>query len=272
MKKIAVLIMVVMAVLSLAACNLFGGSDVGVYEYKTDNYIESTGDYSPTSDVSVVQINWVAGNVRVVEGNVSKVNVRETAVGESAKVHYYYRVSNGTLSIAFAKNGTTVSKISKDLTVTVPKGKEIDLEVESVSATVHAELSTMGKMRVETVSGRAECKVTELNKAEFETVSGSVNMIADHVSTTSVETVSGNVSLSYKQMFQSLDVESVSGGATITMPHDASFTLDVSTESGSVSTGDYACTISGKRYIVGKGDAEIKVETVSGNVNLKKAA
>ena len=271
MKKIVVLILVVMAAFGLAACNLLGGSGISIYEYKTDNYIESSGDYSPTSDVEAVSIDWVAGSVRVLEGNVSNVTVHESAVGESAKVHYYYRMSNNTLSVAFAKNGTSVSKISKDLTVTVPKGKTVDLAIGSVAAYVHVEVDSVGRLDVDSVSGRVECKMSTLAKADVETVSGSVNMIVDRVPTASVETTSGNITLNFKQMFESLEVESVSGTVGITMPKDASFTMTASTESGRVSTGDFACTISGKRYIAGTGEATIEAETVSSNINLKAA-
>ena len=218
-----------------------------------------------------MQIDWVAGSVRVLEGNVGKITVRETAVGKSAEVPFCYRVSNNTLSIAFAKNGTKVAKVSKDLTVTLPKGLKVDLDVDSVAAYVHVEASTLGKLNVETVSARVECRASTIDKVSVETTSGSVNMIVDSAPECEVETVSGNVSLNYKQMFRSLDVGSVSGGLTLTMPKDASFTMTFATETGSMSTGDFAPTISGKRYIVGTGDASIEVETVSGNVNLKSA-
>ena len=267
MKKVLCVCVILAMVLGLAACQI-NGVTITEYAFKTDNFVESAGDYTPTSDVSDITVDWVAGNVYVSEGTGDKLTVRETAVGESAKVHFYYRMNSSGLTVAFAKNGTRVSKITKDLTITLPKGKSVNLHIASIAATIHVDAGRMGEVSLESVSGRVECKVPQVEHLSVESVSGPVNLISS-AREIKVETVSGNVQLSCAQMFERLSVETVSGNATIDIPQDASFTLSVETVSGNVSTGPFACTVSGSRYIVGTGKATITASSTSGNVTLK---
>ena len=268
MKKAVCILMILTAVAVLAACQSHG---IEIYSFDTRNFIEAVGDVTPTSAIDSIVIDWVAGNVTVKTGSQESVTVHETAVGSSADVPLYYKVSNSTLTIAFAKNGTQCKNLTKNLTVTVPQGRLLSaLTVNSVSSTVHVDSAVTGELSVEAVAGRVECAIDRVDKVEVSTTSASVNLRANYAHELNVETVSGTLNLTLPS-FDELEIESTSGNVGLTLAKDASFTMTASSVSGHVSTGDFACTMSGKRYISGTGTSSIEVETVSGNITLKSA-
>ena len=270
MKKITAVLLTIVVIFGAAACTI-GGIVVDVYEYRTDNYLESVGEYSPTGEVRELKIDWVAGTVRVVEGSVARITVRQVAVGEAATVNFYYRMNGKMLSVAFAKNGTKVRNMTKDLVVTVPKGTVLDkVDVSATSATVKVELDALDTLAVEAVAGGVDCKINALGRAEICTTSAGATLFAQ-AQKVKMETVSGTLNFATKHSLGELSLQSTSGAVNITLPTDASFTLVADTTSGKISTGPFACTVSGKRYIAGTGEATINATTVSGNVTLKAA-
>lgn len=267
MKKVLVLLMLLTLALPLAACHDAG---LDVYVFDTRNYIEATTDVAPTASVDEINVDWVAGNIRVVEAAQSGVTAHETAIGAAAAaVHMCYRVSGSTLSIAFAKNGTFVRKISKDLTITVPQGTLAKLNVDTVASNVTVNADVSGKLDVDLASGAVYADLKRIDMVDVDTASGSVTLNTTYAKTVRIDTASGVVNCSFKQMFDKLEVDTGSGNVTITMPRDASFTMKADTGSGRISTGDFPCTISGNRYNVGTRAAEIDVDTGSGNITLK---
>jgi len=272
MKK-AVCIMMVLALLAvLAACQI-NVSGISAYAFDTRNFNMATGDVSPTSAIDEIVIDWVSGNVNIMTGTQDAITVHESGVGESAKVPLYYKVSNTTMTIAFAKNGTDCNKLSKTLTVTIPQSRLLKgLTINTVSSTVYVEQAVTEEVDVETVSGRVECSLDSIQKVKVETVSASVKLRATYAKELNVETASGALNLTLPS-FEELEIESVSGNVNLALSKDASFTMTASTVSGNVNTGDFACTMSGKRYICGTAGnkSTIEVETTSGNIVLKTA-
>lgn len=267
MRKIALILLVSMLVMAVAAC-VEGPS---TYQYDTHNFNEAMGDVTPTAAVSTVEIDWVAGSVRVVNGSVSAITVHESGVGEANNIHLYYRVYNDTMTIAFAADDTNVRNISKNLTVTVPQDKPLGtLRINSVAATVHVETTVTDLLDVSGVSARMECALPGVKRVKAETTSGGINLRLGVTRELELESVSGNVNVVVQKMFDELEAETVSGNVTVTMPADAAFDMHVTTVSGRVNAGDFACTIAGKHYKCGVDGAEMEIETTSGNVNLKK--
>lgn len=269
MRKWLVTMMVALLVLPLAAC--IGNVSIEIYEYDTRNFIEATGDVTPTAALSTINVDWVAGSVRVVAGNGSGVTARESGVGESANVHLYYRVFNDTLTIAFAKNGTKVRNISKSLVITVPQSNlPSRLTVNSVAATVNVEANIQQSVQIDAVSGRVECGLDGTQEVQISTVSGNINLRLNGSKTLALHSTSGGVNLTAQSMFDDLEAATVSGSVVLTLPSDADFTMQAATVSGKISTGEFACTMSGKQYICGVGGAEMDISTTSGNISLRK--
>jgi DUF4097 and DUF4098 domain-containing protein YvlB len=93
-----------------------------------------------------------------------------------------------------------------------------------------------------------------------------------------IETVNGNLDLSFDKMGdgQTLTLESVNGAISLRIPAKANAQIDAETLNGTVSN-DFGLTVEKGHWIgrfmeglVGSGGARISVETVNGNIEIKK--
>jgi len=93
-----------------------------------------------------------------------------------------------------------------------------------------------------------------------------------------VETINGNLDLSFDKMSsgQSVDLESVNGVVVLRIPANANAQVDAETLNGNVSS-DFGLTVEKGEWVgrsmeglVGSGGARISIETVNGNIEIKK--
>lgn len=270
---------------------LFSFGSSFYYEH-SDRYTPGNGSL-PANQVGAIDINWVGGSVNVEEHAGSDVVFSETSGGsldEKEQMQYY--LDGERLIIQYcAPNGRIWSRDSarKELTVLVPTGHPLArLELESVSATVNATGISASELRAETVSGSVSLDGVSASKLDLEGVSGDLttrNTAANELSVENVsggtdlegsfgriegETVSGSLTVAPGSAVSFIDLESVSGGITITLPEDmAGFTLNHSSVSGGVEcdfpvdAGRHSIT-----YLGGGGSFD--VETVSGPIQVRK--
>jgi DUF4097 and DUF4098 domain-containing protein YvlB len=93
-----------------------------------------------------------------------------------------------------------------------------------------------------------------------------------------VETVNGNLDLSFDKMSagQTVDVESVNGAILLRIPAKANAQVDAETLNGNISS-EFGLTVEKSQWIgrsmeglLGSGGARITLETVNGNIEIKK--
>ena len=93
-----------------------------------------------------------------------------------------------------------------------------------------------------------------------------------------VETVNGNLDLTFEKIGagQTVDLESVNGAILLRMPANSNAQVDAETLNGNLSS-EFGLTVEKSEWIgrsmeglVGSGGARITIETVNGNINIKK--
>jgi DUF4097 and DUF4098 domain-containing protein YvlB len=147
---------------------------------------------------------------------------------------------------------------SVDYTLSVPRGARLD-SVELVSGSLEI-TGVVGDVRASTVSGRF--KATGLaGEAKLSTVSAPLEATFDRV----VE-------------LKPITLNSVSGAIALTLPSDVQGQLRANTLSGPI-TNDFGLEAQRGDYIghelygqLGKGGAQIRLNTVSGRINIQRAA
>ncbi len=204
---------------------------------------------------------------------------------------------NGDVTIeGWKKNEVSISAVkkgeSKDLdrikiTISVDKyeGKEwIDVETEyaafrsnsgSVDYTIKVPSDAILE-DIELVNGNL--KVTGVTGyLSLGTVNGSITA-SGMTGNAWVETVNGNLDLSFDKMGkgQTVDLESVNGIISLRMPAKANAHVDAETLNGNISS-EFGLTVEKGEWIgrsmeglVGTGGARISLETVNGNIDIKK--
>lgn len=231
MKKIiAALAAVIVAALLFTSCtiNINGFSMYDVYA-NADKYTAGSFEYG-RSEIKKVVIDWVSGRVEVneEEGETLKVYEDSDSLEEDKRIHYY--IDNGVLRIRFCAsgyNGTfTPDEVDKNKTVYVNIPEGIDVEINTVSATVwlytaHPYTSpAAGKtvtakplsVKIATTSGDVDTGKFECGKATFTSVSGEIKTGALICDEGKIETVSGTLNIF--GAVKSLTAKSISGDIT----------------------------------------------------------
>ena len=195
----------------------------------------------------------------------------------------------------------------KELTVSLPDDLMLsDLKIVSVSASVAAARMKAGEINITTASGEIDlsCEAEEISlnsasgkieleqkghsesisansasgkinlgfesaeKADLETASGEISVSAVKVDGISVKTVSGGISLSFDETPEACKARSVSESIGMVLPESKGFAVQFNTVSGEFFS-DFALKKDGNRYIFGDGNADIKIDTTSGGVNIR---
>lgn len=200
---------------------------------------------------------------------------------------------DGDLEIMVPKGARLdIETISASIDVESFDGK---LEVESVSGSIEvsgslaqADLETIsGSIRMrgdntrtsaESVSGSIRLSGVS-DRVEATTVSGSVTVEAGQIDRGDFESVSGSVEVECSLSTSArLEVGSHSGNVTVLLPRDVSASFEASTFSGSIDNdfGPQAARTSKwvpsktLEFTTGDGDAEVRLESFSGNMRLRR--
>lgn len=159
-------------------------------------------------------------------------------------------------------NGVSASIYTKDLI-------SFYTRVESISGPILAIGIASGNLSLKTVSGRIKGEDCSAGELIAETVSGSTD-IAGIFSDVRGKSVSGTIRIAPGRDAQKIDMESVSGKVTVELPENEGFFASYDSVSGSFNC-DFPVTSSNETVTYGNGNMEIRLETVSGSINIVRS-
>jgi DUF4097 and DUF4098 domain-containing protein YvlB len=250
--------------------------------------IDQTKPAKPDGRVS---IDNVSGSITVMGWDQASVQVKGTLGANTEPL--VFEVSDGTTRIAVKPKRSSRNSGDGVLTIRVPKQSRV--EVDTVSAEIHAK-DLAGAVDLHTVSGEVTASGIT-GDISLESVSGKVQAEAGS-RTLRCSSVSGNVQITGKSPLRvemesvsgdlgydgglgkggELKAETVSGPIEIRFPASVSAEFDVSTFSGSISS-DLPAPLNLKKdgpvgknasFRTGGGDGRVRVETFSGSVRFVK--
>lgn len=133
------------------------------------------------------------------------------------------------------------------------KGRAGGATLETVSGDIRAE-GVSGDLRIKTVSGDAELRTGKLSHLEMESVSGELDAFIDLAQGAEVR------------------IKSLSGEVQLGLPASASARIFADSYSGEIQSDFGSATKDGRRLdaTAGGGDAEINIETFSGEVEIRR--
>lgn len=185
-----------------------------------------------TDTINSIDIDWITGSVNIEYYDGETIFAEE--IGGSKSHPMQYKIENGTLKIDEyrSENWSAFKNMSS---------KDLTLKMPKTFKADELEISV--------VSANVYASDLNVNELDFETVSGN-----------------GNFEFAVSPV--KIDTEAVSGDVNITLPSDVSgYSVSKSTVSGSFRAKDFD---NSEKY--GDGSVIIKIESVSGSINLSKAA
>ena len=262
-------------------------SDVGTY---------SVGDITLDSNtVHSLDIEWVAGSIRIKKSDGDKLVVRESKLGHPDN-ELRWRIHNGQLQIRYCKPRIFgLGSLSKDLEILLPADMLLDgvdlrtiaienvssrieirdiaaqaIEIESVSGNIHLINSDVGMLEMENVSGTVQVLNCTLDKIETSTVSGNVSAEGT-IRQVELEGVSARLDVISAVCPREITCKTVSGSLHLTIPENAGFVLSLDSLSGNLYAPEFSLTSHGSgKYICGDGTSFFEIESISGQVDIQK--
>ena len=184
----------------------------------------------------------------------------------------YAKTVSGKIKLENIRGNVEVKTTSGDVVIGNVQG---DLTWSSTSGDLDL-ANLVGDLDLHTTSGKVSGQEIK-GDIKASSVSGDLAFRDSQGGLPYLHTVSGDIRAELKVIdkdVSSMSLSTVSGGITLYLPEDASFDLDISTVSGEINTGFKVLIDSvSKRKLqgeVGTGGITIELETVSGDISLRK--
>lgn len=237
----------------------------------TGGNVSSTGSVN-ASQVSELEIQWVAGSITIVPGDTEQIEFSGTPDAEWPMV--WKQVGN-KLMIQFCEDhvhspfGKNHHDYSKDLVVTVPKSwTPREVQIDAVSANVDVSDLTMTEVEVSSASGICEFRNCVADSFSVDTMSGNITF-SGSIGELECNAASADCTIVASQVPRGISMESMSGDIDLTLPETAGFTVEMENLKGDLNT-DFAVTKRGRIYTYGDGSCQIEMSALSGNVTIHK--
>ena len=257
-KLITCIIITCTALTILSGCSIIKtvgkavGNGLSTIDYTNEEQYK-IGDGEIKETIKDIKINWVSGKIKIKTGDSDKIIISEENDSSNEDFKLRYLAEGETLKIQFSKAGKwNFSNIHKELIITLPKDCQFDnFDIDSVSASCNIEGLKTKDMSVDTVSGEVNLENVYIEHFKGNAVSGDIELSGD--------------------IKDSVKVDAVSAKIKLTIPEDKGYTVDMDTTSGDFDS-NFEYTGNKGRYKAGDESIKIDVDTVSGNLSIKKGA
>ncbi len=229
----------------------------------------------PAEDITALDIDWVAGDVKIMVTDGEEIVVTEHADRGIPAEYALLLEADNTLRIRYSNDVWGIDMPEKDLTVLLPRTVAENLTAVDLSG-VSANFA-VGKLTVrdafsfDTTSGKLKTEVLTATgaKADVNSVSGDIELDGSFREVKAGST-SGEIDLMLRNAPAAVEVSTVSGEVDVELPAGTGFTLDYSTVSGELEC-DFPLTksVDGK-FVCGDGACRIEVGTTSGSLSVER--
>lgn len=285
-KTIILTLSIIFLGLLLTGCNYYNYDQANRY---------TAGDATISNEIKYLNIEWISGDIEIAYHDEENIVFTETANRnlKSKEVVRYWQ--NGeVLNIRFAGKGKqNFNNLQKTLTILIPKNNALEsLEIESVSSNISIDQITGKSLELETVSGNMNlnsidfvnyslssvsgevtAKMKNGEELDVKTVSGNITLSSHYTEKFSIETVSGQIELSLNAYENTRrwdgEIETISGNVVVLLSADTEFVLNLKNVSG-VFLNDFSCVQKNNQYIHISDKNSFSINSVSGNISIKK--
>ena len=229
----------------------------------------------PAEDITALDIDWVAGDVKIMVTDGEEIVVTEHADHGIPEEYALQLEADNTLRIRYSNDVWGIDMPEKDLTVLLPRTVAENLtavNLSDVSADFAVDkLTVRESFSFDTTSGRLKTEALTATgaKADVNSVSGDIELDGSFREVKAGST-SGEIDLKLRNGPAALEVSTVSGEVDVELPAGTGFTLDYSTVSGELEY-DFPLTKSKDgKYVCGDGACRIEVGTTSGSLSVER--
>lgn len=234
---------------------------------------QASAGYVSAAEVKNIQIDWAAGSISILPGDVENILFSETQdLAEEDRM--VFSKQGDTLIIRFTNIlvnfGVSIDG-PKDLIITVPRDWTCgELEIDAASASVHVTDLTADTVDFDGASGNFRFDDCHVGTLDIDTASGDIHY-SGTLQELDCDAVSASCTLALTNAPRSIDADMASGDLELTLPWDCGFSLKLDALSGEF-TSDFLTSTQNGKYIYGDGRCRINISAMSGDVDIKKSS
>lgn len=217
---------------AILLCSCHIDIDIGVhpvYEYKDgDIYSKGNTTYEELSNLAVLDIDWVCGDVTIkaYDGTGIKIEEDDEDLLPSQLVRHLYNEEDETLTIKFCKSGIDEKKmdnLKKNLFVYIPQDAVIKyLDYNSASGNLDVTDIYCKKCEIDIASGDAvlafKGETTEFVEADC--LSGNITLTGEYVKEFEFDCASGEVNIATNKAPEKAEIDGASVEVNLYLPED----------------------------------------------------
>ena len=237
------------------------------------------GDYiSDKTDITILDIDWITGDVKVRLTNNDTITVEKMVSDNGYDAHpMVVTDDSGILKIRYADKAwmNAIDPPQKALTVYLPREVAENLtevSFSSVSADFDVDpLTVREKFAFSSVSGdlKTDAITAENVNAEVSTVSGKIELDGSFLRVTG-ESTSGKIDVKLRNCPEKLNIVTVSGDVELELPDSTNFWLGYDTVSGEIDC-EVPVQRDGEHYYRGLSmGCDISISTTSGDLKIER--
>lgn len=271
--SIAILILISILATALLLNTFMVGTDWDtVFTSENSGTVASVGSV-PAETIRDIQIEWAAGTIKIMPGDVEEITFSETA-GLAENDRMIWIQKGDKLMIQFCKPrvffGISIDA-PKDLKIIVPRGWNCDeLDIDTASAEVNVQEITIQSVDFDGASG--VCTFTDccVNTLDVDTASGDIKY-SGTLSELDCDAASATCTLRLTNCPKRIYTDMASGDLRLTLPENCGFSVNLEALSGDF-TSEFPTVTKDGKYIHGDGRCDIHVSAMSGNIVINKGS
>lgn len=246
----------------------FGNLSFQKYTY-TGGGKYNVGDAELKNEVKSLDIDWVTGSVTVKYHDNDTILISETPnrpITDDLKLRWM--LDGDTLTVKYANNGAHLkADMKKELVITLPRSAKTEYAViNNTTGKIIVNGGTWKELDLDTTTGDVNINADSVEKLRTETTTGSINADIVRAGTMELECTTGKINLSAGS-FDSLKASVTTGSVTAKLPEAPGFIAKLSTVTGKIKCG-LNHTNDGEKYIIGDGSKSVRIETVTGGIEI----
>ena len=227
-------------------------------------------------NVQEIEINWVAGDIIIMETDVEEITISESDVSDEKYAMVWY--SEGRkLKLAFCEerlmDGFGISlgaDISKDLYIEVPKdweGRSIEIDAAAANAEMHN--ITLKELDIDGASGTCDLQNCNIGDLDIDAASGSI-YYSGTLDSLDLDGASASFTADLHNTPSRIDMDSMSGSLDIALPEDCGYTLTMDGLSSTFRSDFHGTEMKNKSHVYGDGRCRIDVDGMSCEVTIRR--
>ena len=282
MKTNAIIRIVVFAIAILVMGSILLGTiayETFSFSSREDSNGEHTVMYGSTysGDPNVIKninINWAAGSITIVRGREKNITISESEIKDQRYAMQITEIGN-TVTIDYCDDMNSLFGFgkrkpdAKDLVIYVPAHWDCrSLEIDAASASVEVRDLTIGEVDFDGASAVCNFENCIIDDLEVDTASGDVTF-SGTLKQLQFDAASASFTASFDNVPDRIDMDTMSGDLDIFLPEKCGFEVSLDALSGDFFS-EFNVTQVDDTYIYGDQHCRIRVNAMSGDVNIRK--